>query len=224
MYLTASNQNCLWNLLISWMDTCWTPHLGPWDYEERMCISKSFQQPCALSGDEGWVCIMIIERKKSILTWFQITCEKKSKVQSQRHHSWTWLKDYRCRKPKLGSFSYLVTSLVLTESKIADISRHAMDPIETYLNWLAHWVWEYAREYEQLHLKMRREKNLNCYGESTKENKGVEFKLRKLNQKSYSSRQKWRKTYTFTVYYSFAQWQNAYSISSYLHSTLLTLK
>lgn len=64
MFLTASNQNCLWNLLISWMDTCWTPHLSPWDYEERMCISKSFQQPCAISGDEGWVCIMIIERNK----------------------------------------------------------------------------------------------------------------------------------------------------------------
>lgn len=132
MFLTASNQNCLWNLFVSWTDTCWTPHLGPCDYEERMCISKSFQQPCALSGDEGWVCIMKIERKKRILTWFPITCEKRSKVQSQRHHSRTWLKDYRCRKRKLSSFSNLVTFLVLTESKITDISRHAMDPIETY--------------------------------------------------------------------------------------------
>lgn len=116
---TGSNQNCLWNLLVSRTDTRRTPHLGPCDYKERMCISKSFQQPCALSGDEGWECIMKIERnKKSSLTWFWITCgKKKSEVQSQRHRSKTWLKDYRCIKHKFCSFFYLVTFLVLTESK-----------------------------------------------------------------------------------------------------------
>lgn len=135
MFLTASNQNCLWNLLISWTDTSWTPHPGPCDYGERMCISKSFQQPCALSRDEGWECIMKIERNnKRILTWFQITCGKKvKKKQSQRHHSRTWLKDYRCTKQKISSLSYLVIFLVFAKSK--SLVSQDMQRIQLRLIW-----------------------------------------------------------------------------------------
>lgn len=137
VFLTSSNLNCLWNLLVSWTDTHWTPHLGPCDYEERMCISKSFQQPCALSGDEGWECTYYEnweEWEKDSYLILDHLWKEKSKVQSQRHHSRTWLKDYRCIKQKLYSFFDLVTFLVLTESKSV-ISQDNQD----FLNLFAYW-------------------------------------------------------------------------------------